>query len=527
MYIQIVRNWNEQIEELKSEVKRRLSSSSPATADHHTLFEMLNLINVIERLGIDYHFEVEIELFLQQLYAEHNSVDNLRTAALSFRLLRQHGYNISTDAFKKYKTEQGGFKIEKIETAGDIEGILNLYEAAYLRVEGDDILDEAIEFTESILGAKVDELEPSLAERVNHALERPLRKGVERTEHLFFISVYETIPGHDSTLLKLAKLSFNVVQNLYQKELRVLSKWWAEMDLPRKLPHARDKLIEVFFWAIGGALWKPKYSKARYFFTKVTSVGSMVDDTYDAYGTRDELEVLTDAIQRWDTSMKDVEDRMKILFAAVISIYDEIDSFNSNDGKFYCMDFGKQALKLVAKFYMEEVRWFAQSYVPTIEEYRQVSSLSTIYQWMTYSALCGMGDAVTKEAFDWLFSTPPMLVASSDHCRLLDDVVSHEFEQKRGHAPSSVQCYMKQHGVGKEEAVDALRSLAEEDWKVMNKELLMFSPPASCGHKEAVSILTGLAQVMEVLYKKFDGYTNSNTSTRDMLTALFVTPLPI
>ncbi|CAN1190414.1 Sesquiterpene synthase 2 [Linum perenne] len=468
---------------------------------------MLNLINVIERLGIDYHFEVEIELFLQQLYAEHNSVDScriidgdLRTAALSFRLLRQHGYNISTDAFKKYKTEQGGFKIEKIETAGDIEGILNLYEAAYLRVEGDDILDEAIEFTESILGAKVDELEPSLAERVNHALERPLRKGVERTEHLFFISVYETIPGHDSTLLKLAKLSFNVVQNLYQKELRVLSKWWAEMDLPRKLPHARDKLIEVFFWAIGGALWKPKYSKARYFFTKVTSVGSMVDDTYDAYGTRDELEVLTDAIQRWDTSMKDVEDRMKILFAAVISIYDEIDSFNSNDGKFYCMDFGKQALKLVAKFYMEEVRWFAQSYVPTIEEYRQVSSLSTIYQWMTYSALCGMGDAVTKEAFDWLFSTPPMLVASSDHCRLLDDVVSHE---------------------------DALRSLAEEDWKVMNKELLMFSPPASCGHKEAVSILTGLAQVMEVLYKKFDGYTNSNTSTRDMLTALFVTPLPI
>ncbi|CAN1190413.1 (-)-germacrene D synthase [Linum perenne] len=477
---------------------------------------MLNLINVIERLGIDYHFEVEIELFLQQLYAEHNSVDScriidgdLRTAALSFRLLRQHGYNISTDAFKKYKTEQGGFKIEKIETAGDIEGILNLYEAAYLRVEGDDILDEAIEFTESILGAKVDELEPSLAERVNHALERPLRKGVERTEHLFFISVYETIPGHDSTLLKLAKLSFNVVQNLYQKELRVLSKWWAEMDLPRKLPHARDKLIEVFFWAIGGALWKPKYSKARYFFTKVTSVGSMVDDTYDAYGTRDELEVLTDAIQRWDTSMKDVEDRMKILFAAVISIYDEIDSFNST------------------KFYMEEVRWFAQSYVPTIEEYRQVSSLSTIYQWMTYSALCGMGDAVTKEAFDWLFSTPPMLVASSDHCRLLDDVVSHEFEQKRGHAPSSVQCYMKQHGVGKEEAVDALRSLAEEDWKVMNKELLMFSPPASCGHKEAVSILTGLAQVMEVLYKKFDGYTNSNTSTRDMLTALFVTPLPI
>ncbi|CAN1813655.1 Sesquiterpene synthase, partial [Linum perenne] len=367
--------------------------------------------------------------------------------------------------------------------------------AAYLRVEGDDILDEAIEFTKSILGAKVDELEPSLAERVNHALERPLRKGVERTEHLFFISVYETIPGHDSALLKLAKLSFNVVQNLYQKELRVLSKWWAEMDLPRKLPHARDKLIEVFFWAIGGALWKPKYSKARYFFTKVTSVGSMVDDTYDAYGTRDELEVLTDAIQ--------------------------------SDGKFYCMDFGKQALKLVAKFYMEEVRWFAQSYVPTVEEYRQVSSPSTIYQWMTYSALCGMGDAVTKEAFDWLFSTPPMLVASSDHCRLLDDVVSHEFEQKRGHAPSSVQCYMKQHGVGKEEAVDALRSLAEEDWKVMNKELLMFSPPASCGHKEAVSILIGLAQVMEVLYKKFDGYTNSNTSTRDMLTALFVTPLPI
>ncbi|CAN1794074.1 (-)-germacrene D synthase [Linum perenne] len=331
-------------------------------------------------------------------------------------------------------------------------------------------------------------MESPLAKRVNHSLDLPLRKGVQRVEHQFYISIYGDIKGHDPTLLKLAKLSFNVVQNLYQQELRFLTKWWIELDLPRKLPHARDKLVEVYFWVIGSA-WKPKFGLARYIFTKVITLGSMFDDTYDAYGTIEELEVFTDAVEK--------------------------------EGKPYCLHLGKLALKHVVRWYMEEARWYGRNYVPRVEEYRQNSSLSTLYQWAAYTLLCGMGDSAPEVVFDWLFSTPKLLIASSDHCRLRDDILSHEFEQKRGHAASSVQCYMKEHGVGKEEAIIAIKSMAEEDWKIMNWELLMLNPPTSIS-KEVLSIFVGLAKVMEVLYRDIDGYTNSNTTTKDMLTELLI-----
>ncbi|CAI0409327.1 unnamed protein product [Linum tenue] len=297
---EVVNGWNEQIEVLKSNIAGMLSSH----ADNKTL----DLIDIIERLGIDYHFEKEIELIFRQEYVKITSDgdnyndDDLYTVALRFRLLRQHGYNISSDIFKRFKTSDHEGDELKQEIVSDVEGMLSLYEAGYLRTHGESILDEAIAFTKPHLAAAAgaEDLklaDSTLADRIAHALKWPHRKGMKRVEHHFFISIYEQTQGHDEALLKLAKLSFNVVQHLYQKELKVLTKWWIELDLPKRTSYARDKLVEVYFWAMG-CLWKPKYSLARYCFTRVTTVGSVYDDTYDAYGTIEELEKFTAAIHR-------------------------------------------------------------------------------------------------------------------------------------------------------------------------------------------------------------------------------------
>ncbi|CAL1373266.1 unnamed protein product [Linum trigynum] len=524
---QVVNSWNEQIEVLKSNIAGMLSFPT----DNQTL----NLIDLIERLGVDYHFEDEIERILGQEYvkitsgAENYNDDDLYNVALRFRLLRQHGCNVSSDIFKRFKTsdhEGGQFKQEIIS---DVEGLLSLYEAAYLRTHGENILDEAIAFTKPHLAAAagaedLKSADPTLAERVAHALKWPHRKGMKRVEHHFFISIYEQTQGHDEGLLKLAKLTFNVVQHLYQKELRVLTKWWLEEDLPNRMSYGRDRLVEVYFWAMG-CLWKPKYSLARYCFMKVTTLGSVLDDTYDAYGTIEELEQFTDAIYRWDTSMQDIEPKMKILFEATVDAYNDMHEMATEEfGRSYCWDYAKQALKNSVRNYLEEARWLAKDYVPTIEEYRRVSGMSTLYEWLAFAAFCGMGESTSKEVFDWLFTEPKLLVASSEHCRLMDDVVTHEFERKRGHAPSSVECYMKQHGVSKKEAINVINNLVEDDWKIINEELL--NPPAHVP-KEILLIFLGFAQVMEVLYADGDGYTRSETTTKDMLTALLVTPFQV
>ncbi|CAL1379977.1 unnamed protein product [Linum trigynum] len=519
---EVVNGWNEQIEVLKSNIASMLSSP----ADNKTM----DLIDLIERLGIDYHFEEEIEQILGQEYGNiasggnnYKDDDNLQTVALRFRLLRQHGCNVSSDIFKRFKSDEGDeFKQEIVS---DLEGLLSLYEAGYLRTQGESILDEAVDFTKPHLAAAAAAAEDStLAERIAHALKWPHRKGMKRVEHLFFISIYEKTQGHDEGLLKLAKLTFNVVQHLYQKELRVLTKWWIELDLPKRTSYARDKLVEVYFWAMG-CLWEPKYSLARYCFTRVTTIGSVYDDTYDAYGTIEELEDFTAAIHRWDTSMQGIEPKMKIIFEAITDSYDAIHETTTEEfGRSYCWDYGKSALKYVVSLYLEEARWLDKGYVPSLEEYRRVSSVSTLYQWLAFAAFCGMGESAPKEVFDWLFTEPKLFVASSEHCRLVDDVESHEFEQDRGHAPSSVECYMQQYGVSRKEAIDVLNDLVEENWKIINGELL--NPPAHVP-KEILLIFLGFAQIMEVLYADGDGYTNSKTTTKDMLIALLVTPFNV
>ena len=64
----------------------------------------LDLIDAIQRLGVSYHFENEIQEMLQKIHdglynlphnLESNFHNDLYTVALRFRLLRQQGFHVS------------------------------------------------------------------------------------------------------------------------------------------------------------------------------------------------------------------------------------------------------------------------------------------------------------------------------------------------------------------------------------------------------------------------------------------------
>ena len=86
----------QQVQELKQEVRRMLTSPVD-----NKFSQKLNLIDVIQRLGVSYHFENEIEENLQQLHVslhdhdDQKNDDDLYNVALQFRLFRQQGYYIS------------------------------------------------------------------------------------------------------------------------------------------------------------------------------------------------------------------------------------------------------------------------------------------------------------------------------------------------------------------------------------------------------------------------------------------------
>jgi hypothetical protein len=74
-------------------------------------------------------------------------------------------------------------------------------------------------------------------------------------------------------------------------------RWWKKSDFATKVPYARDRVVEAYFWPLSMS-YEPKYSFSRKMVGKLVVCISLLDDTYDAYGTVEELELFTQAIQR-------------------------------------------------------------------------------------------------------------------------------------------------------------------------------------------------------------------------------------
>lgn len=86
----------DRMEKRKKDVKLMLEKAATPLAK-------LELIDVIQRLGMSYLFEVEIKKILENIYNEKHieswMKDNLHATALSFRLFRQYGFQVSQGIF--------------------------------------------------------------------------------------------------------------------------------------------------------------------------------------------------------------------------------------------------------------------------------------------------------------------------------------------------------------------------------------------------------------------------------------------
>ena len=77
----------------------------------------------------------------------------------------------------------------------------------------------------------------------------------------------------------------------------MLIRWWRSTRFSEKLSFARDRLMQNFLWSVGVG-FEPQLSYFRRMFTKVVAIITTIDDIYDVYGTLDELELFTEAIER-------------------------------------------------------------------------------------------------------------------------------------------------------------------------------------------------------------------------------------
>ncbi|XP_021768407.1 (+)-delta-cadinene synthase isozyme A-like [Chenopodium quinoa] len=227
-----------EIEPLKEDLRKKLLIMD----DSVDLGKKMSFIDAVERLGVSYHFESEIEDMLNKIFKEFaaNNFDidyDLHNTACQFRIFRQHGHKMPCDVFNKFTNSDGKFK-ENLRN--DIKAIVSLYESALLRVYGEPILDEAFAFATDVL-----KLSAPYSELARHALKQVLHFGIQRVENRLFISFDEEDETRHETLLKLAKIDFNRVQLLYRKELSQVLRWWYELDFKTKLPYARQRMVFI------------------------------------------------------------------------------------------------------------------------------------------------------------------------------------------------------------------------------------------------------------------------------------------
>ncbi|XP_052479372.1 (+)-delta-cadinene synthase isozyme XC14 isoform X2 [Gossypium raimondii] len=509
----------QEYEELKQEVRRMLVANMDKSS------QKLHIIDAVQRLGVAYHFEKEIEDALEIIYHHHcNHIeidgDDLYTTAVRFRLLREHGFDVHCETFNKFKDQKGNFKESLI---GDVKGMLELYEAAHLQLHGENILEEALSFTTFHLKLVETTVDYPLSTQIANALKRPLRKSLPRLIARSYISIYEAYGTQDENLMKFAKLDFKILQHLHKMEINKINRWWKGLDVATNFPFIRDRCVECYFWMLG-VYFEPHYAIARTFATKVICLISILDDIYDAYGTYEELEIFTKAIQRWDTNCIDqLPDYMKLWYSETLNVYKDMEDLMSKEGKSYRVQVAVEAMKRQSQVYYVEAKWLHENYIPTMEEYMPIALISCGYWNLTISSFVGMEDSITKETFNWAFNDPKIVRASCTICRLMSDIVGHKVERERVHVSSAVECYMKQYGVSMQEAYDELYKQINNAWKDINEEFL--KPTAA--PTSALNRILNLARFIDLLYTGEDAYTQVGESAKTSITALLIDSIPI
>jgi (3S)-linalool synthase len=128
----------------------------------------------------------------------------------------------TTEVFNKFTNKEEKFNPKLGE---NINGMINLFEASQLIMAGEDILDEAGEFSKKILKEKMAQFDYHEAMFVRRTLEYPFHKNLPMfTARHFCSHLYGTNVWFGS-LKEVAKLDFSLMQCLYQQEIVQISKY--------------------------------------------------------------------------------------------------------------------------------------------------------------------------------------------------------------------------------------------------------------------------------------------------------------
>ncbi|PWA40196.1 (E)-beta-ocimene synthase, chloroplastic [Artemisia annua] len=512
-------NCKEKVNELEVKVASMIMDYE--NCDFSSL-ELLELIDNIERLGLGRRFQTNVTRVLNKIAGlDENNLglkqeeDNLHALSLKFRILRQHDFH------RKFKESHGGL------TGGlhtDVKGLLSIYEASYLALEGELDLHEAKLFaTKNLLKLNGHENE-AMKDHVNHALDTPLYRRMLRLEARWYIDAYGKRIDANKLLLELAILDFNMVQSTHKRDLQEVSKWWEKTGLARRLSFIRDRLVECFFWSVG-MVFEPQYHSCRVALTKVGTLITTIDDIYDVYGSLNELKVFTNAVKRWDIkAMENMPEYLQLGFLALYNTINEMgyDTLTAQ---------GINIIPILAKVWGElleaflvEAKWTHNNYMPTFEEYLDNAWRSVSGMVILTHGYFLINQDVKNDAVESLEKKNDLYRWSSMLFRLYNDLAASSDEKDKDKGPNAISCYMHEHGVSVEVAREHIQTLIDEAWMKIIEARIACSEHLT---DPSIDMAINLARVSNCTYQYGDGIKAPKARTKDRVISIIIEPITI
>nr|QWQ79586.1 TPS28 [Juglans sigillata] len=439
-------------------------------------FEGLSMIDTVQRLNIDYHFQEEIEAILRRQYVRYIT----------------HG---EYDVFNKFKDEEGKFNKDLSE---DIEGLMALYEASQLNIEGEDVLDEAGKFCEQLLNAwEKDRDNINHAGVVGNTLGHPYHKSLASFMAKEFFDNSQGSSGWLNDFLQLAKMDFNMTQSMHQKEIAQISKWWGDLGLAKELKFARNQPLKWYICSMV-CLVDPDLSDERVELTKPISLIYIIDDIFDVHGTLEELTLFTEAINKWDFGTLDqLPEYMKICFKALYDITEEISQKIYQKHGSNPLDSLRKTWASLCNAFLVEAQWFALGQSPKSKDYLENAIVSSGVHVVLVHSFFLLGQRITEETEDLVENMPGIISSPATILRLWDDLGSAMDESQDGRDGSYIEYYMKEHqDCSIKDAREKVVNMISDAWKRLNKECLSPNPFPATFTKASLNI----ARMVPLLY---------------------------
>ncbi|KAI4323264.1 hypothetical protein L6164_022884 [Bauhinia variegata] len=309
------------------------------------VYARLCMVENVERMGIDRHFKEDNRRIMDDTYrlwmqGEEEIFSEPTTCAMAFRLLRLHGYNVSSDALSQYSEVKFSNSLQGY--LKDLGAILELYKASEIVIYSDED-DSALEELNFWTRHKLQKELPSSPKRaympsshvyleVNHALRFPHYAKFDRLYNRRSIELYNvdhkkiskasySSPNLASkAFLKLAAEDFNICQSLHRKELEEYNRWILEHRID-KLGSPRNKMIYSFL-AAASSVFSPELTDARLSWTKSGCLTIIVDDFFDLWASEEDMTKIIQLLEKWnvDVSTECCSQRVEILFLAIKNV---------------------------------------------------------------------------------------------------------------------------------------------------------------------------------------------------------------